>query len=363
MPEHETICGYGLADVRKSLCAAVDRRERRAAHRWTAELVTTPGAVGSLWAAYWVAWAAAQGAGSASPTIPIILKQSWDSISELAAEHIHAGDGWPAFRNDQRVRAMTTEMTARLINQARQTPVIWPSKEITQHDIATARETAPPPQADGPIVMRVWIRDEDHMELRMAAGRFIDAIERGELRQALSVVAWTLLPPVHQKLPVPLKIGVRGPVALAPKQRASAIWFWLELGRALLLARPNLHRGWVTLHNAIAEAFRLHYKRWTAAERMRILLAWILQLRASYSSQPESLWSAPPMTHTTHDIDLPYKEIAAELSNPNTPIIRNDKAPEPEKESKRAAAARIEAQLQEADSAILAAMGLTEDDL
>jgi hypothetical protein len=96
---------------------------------------------------------------------------------------------------------------------------------------------------------------------------------------------------------------------------------------------------------------------------MRILLAWILQIRASYSTQPESLWSAPPMTHTTHEIDLPYKEIAAELSNPDTPIIRKDKAPEPEKESKRAAAARIEAQLQEADSAILAAMGLTEDDL
>ncbi len=363
MPDHDTICGYGLADVRKSLCTSVDRRERRVAQRWTAELVATPGAVGSLWAAYWLAWAAAQGAGSASPTIPILLKQTWASISTIATQHVNYGEGWPAFRNDPQVRAAATEMTARLLAQARQTPVVWPSKEIIQHDIATARETAPPPQADGPIVMRVWVRDEDHMELRMCAGRFIDAVERGELRQALSVVAWSLLPPASQNLQTPLKVGERGPAALTPKQRGSPLWFWLELGRALLLSRPTLHRGWATMHSAIAEAFKLHYKRWTAAERMRMLLAWILQLRASYTAQPESLWSAAPMSHTIQEIDLPYKEIAAELANPDAPIIRKDKAPEPEKESKRAAAERMEARLNEADAAILAAMGLTEDDL
>ncbi len=363
MPDHDTICGYGLADVRKSLCTSIDRRERRAAQRWTAELVATPGAVGSLWAAYWLAWAAAQGAGSASPTIPILLKQTWGSISTVAAQHVNYGEGWPAFRNDPQVRAAGTEMTARLLAQARQTPVVWPSKEIIQHDIATARESAPPPHADSQIVMRVWVRDEDHMELRMCAGRFIDAIERGELRQALSVVAWSLLPPASQNLQAPLKVGERGPAALTPKQRASPLWFWLELGRSLLQSRPTLHRGWPTMHNAIAEAFKLHYKRWTAAERMRMLLAWILQLRASYTAQPESLWTAPPMSHTIHEIDLPYKEIAAELANPDAPIIRKDKAPEPEKESKRAAAERMEARLHEADAAILAAMGLSEDDL
>ena len=363
MPDHDTICGYGLADVRKSLCAATDRRERRAAQRWTAELIATPGAVGSLWAAYWIAWAMAQGAGSASPTVPILLKQTWASISATAAQHVKYGEGWPAFRNDPSVRATATEMTSRLLSQARQTPVVWPSKEITAHDIAINRDTSPPPQADGPVVMRVWIRDEDHMELRMAAGRFIDAIERGELRQALSIIAWTLLPPSHQNLQVPLKVSERGPITLAPKQRCSAVWFWLELGRSLLLSRPNIHRGWATMHSAIAEAFKLHYKRWTAAERMRVLLAWILQLRASYTAQPDSLWSAPPMTHTSHEIDLPYKEIAGELANPDAPIIRKDKAPEPEKESKRVAAERMEARLQEADAAILAAMGLTEDDL
>ena len=48
----DTLCGYAIVDVRKSLVEAIDRRDRRAAHRWAAELVATPAAVGSLWAAF-----------------------------------------------------------------------------------------------------------------------------------------------------------------------------------------------------------------------------------------------------------------------------------------------------------------------
>lgn len=118
MPEPDTICGYALADVRKSLREAIDHRDRRAAHRWAAELVVTPGAVGSLWASYWLAWAAAQGAGSASPTIPILLKQTWSSITNAAHD---LGD-WAAFRNEPEIRACVAETTTRLLDQSRQTP-------------------------------------------------------------------------------------------------------------------------------------------------------------------------------------------------------------------------------------------------
>jgi hypothetical protein len=51
---HKTICGYELTDVRKSLRGAIGRRDRRVAQRWAAELVATPGAIGSLWAALWL---------------------------------------------------------------------------------------------------------------------------------------------------------------------------------------------------------------------------------------------------------------------------------------------------------------------
>jgi hypothetical protein len=127
------------------------------------------------------------------------------------------------------------------------------------------------------------------------------------------------------------------------------------------------------MHSAIAEAFRLHYKRWTAADRMRVLLAWILQLRASFQSQPESLWVAPALSQTAAEIDLPYKEIAAELADPDTAIRAPEKGvgtgsgtasgPKTPADEKKAAAARAEAKMAEAEAAVLAAMGLTEDDV
>lgn len=363
MPEPTTLCGYGLSDVRKTLRDAIDRRDHRAARRWTAELVATPGAVGSLWASYWLAWAQAQGAGSASPTLPILLKQLWASITAKAQEHVTIGEGWPGFRNDPDVRVIAAETTQRLLSQARQTPVVWPTKEVTIYDVGNMRDTAPPPAADGPAVMRVWQRDDDSMDLRIMAGRFLDSIQRGDLRGALSVVAWTLLPTAQQGLQLPLKCGERGPAALPPKQRSSPIWFWLEIGRAALVTRQDLHRGWNTFHSAVAEAFKLHFKRWTAADRMRVLLAWILQIRASYQTQPDSLWSVDGIQQTLQEIDLPYKELAAELADPNAAVIRNDRAPDPEEDSKKAKASKMESRMQEADAAVLAAMGLTEDDL
>lgn len=362
MPEPDTICGYALADVRRELRDAIDRRDTRPAKRWTAELVATPGAVGSLWASYWLAWAAAQGAGSASPTIPILLRQTWADTTEAALQHVEAGDGWRGFRNDPHIRASTAEMTLRLLAQPRQTPVVWPSREIILYDVSTMRDTPPPPQVDGPVIMRVWQRGDDSMELRMMAGRFMDALERGDIRTALSAVAWTLLPHASQGIAQPLRIADRGPAALPPKARGSALWFWLDVGKALLMARPNLHRGWLTMHNAIAEAFRLHYKRWTAADRMRVLLAWILQVRATWVAEPANLWTADGLQQTTAEIDLPYKEIAAELADPQAAVVQNQKAPAPAVESKRQAKDKMEAKMADADAAIMAALGLTGDE-
>jgi len=367
MPDPDTICGYSLSEVRRELRDAVDKRERRAAQRWTAELVATPGAVGSLWASYWLAWAAAQGAGSPSPVVPILLKQFWSDAATAAQAHMEmagdAAEGWRQFRNDPKVRSIAFEVTARLLTQARQTPVVWPTRDVTTHDVSTMREQSPPPAADSEAVLRVWQRGEDHMEMRLMAGRWIASLEAGELRAALAAVAWTLLPPQYQGN-VPLRCAERGPAALPAKQRASPVWFWLEIGKSLLQSRgAALHRGWLTLHTAIAEAFRLHWKRWTATDRMRVLLAWILQIRAALEpAHAADLWSSPPLQFTAQEVDLPYKEIAAELAHPDAAVYRA--APSQallEEDSKKAAAERMEAKIAEADAAIMASLGFTDD--
>jgi hypothetical protein len=361
-PKVPTICGYELADVRRALRDAIDRRDSRTAFRWAAELVATPGAIGSLWAACWLSWATIT--GSASPTLPILLRQDWDKMTTYA--YAHDGD-WVAFRNDPPVRAAAAEIVTRLLAQIRQTPVIWPSKEIVLYDIGTFRESPVPAAADGPIAMRVWQRGEDALDVRIMAGYWLEAIRRGDLRAALSVVAWTLMTPAQQGHSTPLKFAERGPATLPPRQRASPIWFWLEIGRALLISRgEGLHRGWMTMHSATADAFRQHFKRWTAAERMRVLLAWIIQIRSAFQPAPEGLWSADPIRLTIHEIDLPYKEIAAELADPDTAIIQHQKAPTAktlEADGKKAAVARAEAKMAEADAKILAMMGLSEDDV
>ena len=361
MPESDTICGYALTDVRKTLRDAIDFRERRKAHRWTAELVVTPGAVGSLWSAYWMAWSVAQGAGSASPTLPILLKQSWTDIAAKA--HDYAGD-WSAFRNDPAVRAIAADTTERLLIQSRQTPVVWPSREVILYDVGTMREQQPPPAVDSSVVLAVWQRNEDSMELRMMAGRWLTFLIAGDLRSALSCVAWSMLPTAQQSLPQPLKVADRGPPTLPPKARTSPLWFWLDIGRAYLKSTPDLHRGWITMHAAITDAFRSNYKRWTAADRMRVLLAWILQIRASMTPHPNDLWTALPIDLTAAEVDLPYKEVAAELANPLTAIQKpQKKEKEGEEEGKKAVAERAMTKMATADAAIYAAMGLTEEDV
>lgn len=354
MPEPMTICGYGLGDVRRSLRDAIDRVDRRAANRWTAELVVTPAAVGSLWSVFWVAWSVA--AGGPSPTLAILLRQTWDQIT--AAATAYAGD-WPAFRNDPQVRGIAAEMMMRLLTQPRQTPVVWPSKEVILYDVSAMRETPVPAAADGPVVLSVWHRTDDALELRLMAGRFLAAVERGDLRMALSAVAWTMMPTATTSL----KAMERGPASLTAKQRASPLWFWLEVGAAYLSARPQLHRGWITAHRAIVDACKSHYKRWSAADRMRILLAWVLQMRAVLQPVPDSLWVALPLEITAAEIDLSYREVAAELTDPEAacrPAAAATTATT-EKDKKREAASRAEARMAEADAKIMALMGLTDD--
>jgi hypothetical protein len=199
----------------------------------------------------------------------------------------------------------------------------------------------------------------------MMAGRFLAALEAGDIRTALSAVAWTLLPPAQQALTQPFRVADRGPPALPMKMRTSPFWFWLDLGKALLAERGSsttIHRGWYSMHQAIHAAFRDHFKRWTASERMRLLLAWILQIRATYVAEPQGLWTADAMTQTLVEIDLPYKEIAAELANPQDQVIQQGRAPDPETESKKAKQSRLAARMAESEAAVMAAMGLTEDE-
>jgi hypothetical protein len=132
----------------------------------------------------------------------------------------------------------------------------------------------------------------------------------------------------------------------------------MELGRSYFQSRPHLHKGWLTMHNAVADAFRVHYKRWTTVERMRILLAWTLQVRASMTQQPESIWSAAPLNQTVEEIDLPYKEIAAELADPNTVIQQKQRAQKEETQKSKS-----ETKMAEADAAVMAALGLSADDI
>lgn len=351
--DSSTICGYALSDVRRSLRDAIDRRDARAAKRWSAELVVTPGAVGSLWASYWLAWASAQGV----PIIPILLRQTWETITITAKEYMDTGDGWPVFRNDHQIRAVVGEMTSRLLSQPRQTPVVWPSKEIVLYDVGNMRDTPPPAATDSPVVMRVWQRDADSMDLRMMAGRFLDSLERGDIRSALSAVAWTLLPAAHKG-----PVSERGPAtAKNQKERTSPIWFWLDIGKALLLSRgpAGLHRGWLTMHNAVAEAFALHFRRWSSADRMRMLLAWILQLRATWVAEPAGMWVADSVQQTAAEVDLPYKEIAAELADPQAVIHITPSPVVPTvTEAKQQTKERMESKIAEADAAIMAVFGL-----
>lgn len=352
---HKTLCGYDLSDVRKTLREAIDRRDTRAAGRWTAELVATPGAIGSLWASFWLAWATA-GSG---PAIPILLHQSWESMVAAA----RASDGqWMTFRNDPDVRASCYDMTLRLVEQPRPPPIVWPSKEVSLFDVSTLRDAwklgTVPAAMDSPVVLRVWNRNDDALDLRYVAGQWVDSITRGDIRIALSCVLWTLLPTTE------IKCKERGPAGLTPKQRTSPLWFWLDMGKSMLVGQA--HPGWLTFHAATRDAFKTHYKRWTSTERMRVLLSWILQIRTSCLPQADSLWSAAAMKLHTEDIDRGYQEIAVELSDPNAIVSSQttpkgadkDKPSKRKKEEKDDAARRSEEKLRESDAAVMKLLGI-----
>jgi hypothetical protein len=353
---HTTLCGYELTDVRKTLREAIDRRDTRAAGRWTAELVATPGAIGSLWASFWLAWASGSG-----PAIPILLHQTWESMVSSAQ---NSGGDWKSFRNDPNVRATCYEMTLRLISQPRPPPVVWPSKEVSLFDISTLRDAwklgTVPTAMDSPIVLRVWNREEDSLDLRYIAGQWVDSLTRGDIRIALSCVAWSLLPTTD------VKCSERGPPECSPKHRTSPLWFWLDMGKSMLLGQS--HPGWMTFHAATRDAFKLHYKRWTSTERMRVLLAWILQIRASCVLQSESLWVANAIPLHTEDIDRGYQEIAVEMSDPNAIVLatqgkHTDKDKEKGKgklkqEEKNELQRRAEEKLRQSDAIIMKMMGM-----
>ena len=91
---------------------------------------------------------------------------------------------------------------------------------------------------------------------------------------------------------------------------------------------------------------------------MRILLAWLLQIRASMTQQPDSIWAAAPLNQTVEEIDLPYKEIAAELADPNAVIQQKQRAQKEESQKTKS-----ESKMAEADAAVLAALGLSAEDL
>ena len=325
-----TICGYELVDVRRSLRDAIDQRNRRAAFRWTAELVATPGAVGSLWASYWLAWLD-------TPTLPILLRQSWGTIEAAAQAH---GD-WVVFRNDPDVRAAAAEITTRLLDQPRPTPVVWPTKDIVTYDISVIREQTVPVAADSSAVMSVWKRGEDDMEVRILAGRWLTFLETGDTRSALSIIAWTMMP-------TKVKCAARGP-SVSKTAARSPLWFWLELGRAV--TANTTHRGWPTMCAAVTHAFQTHWKRWTSAERMRVLLVWVLQLRACFAGTAVN-WTALPVHQRTEDIDLPYKEVATELGGTVTAT--------PGPTSPKKTMSKSEAKMAASDAALLAMLGIED---
>jgi len=222
-----------------------------------------------------------------------------------------------------------------------------------------------PATTDSPVILRVWDRGEDALELRMMAGHWMDALQRGDLRLAMSAFLWTMMKPQQQGLQVAAKCGARGPSELTVKQQKSPIWFWLDIGKSWFAARQGIHKGWPTFHNTVATAMRTHYLRFTQVERMRLMLGWMLQIRASLTPQAESIWMAPPLQQTLVEIDLPYKEIAAELADPNNVVMapeeRNRPPPLTEKEQKKLDAAKAEARLREADEKIMAFLGLSDD--
>ena len=342
----KTLCGYDLSDVRRSLKEAIGRRDKRAAHRWAAELVATPGAIGSLWSSFWLA---CETSADGNPTMPILLSQVWTEMVGIANRH--AGD-WAAFRNDEVVRRSVAEVTTRLLDYNRQAVFTWPSKEVALYDVSTTLEKVPAATADSPIVTAVWSRNHDAMELRQLAGHWVEALHRGDMRIALSIIMWTMLPTTK------IQCGARGP----PHNRNSPIWFWFSVGSSLLRT-ISAHPGWLTMHDVTVEAFTDHYKRWSSTERLKIILFWTMQIKAAMKRGTDlSMWSIAPIQLSVTDIDLPYKEIAVEFTSQEAPIEAATAVKAPVKAVKAVKespeTSKILDKMKAADEQILAMMGI-----
>ena len=78
------------------------------------------------------------------------------------------------------------------------------------------------------------------------------------------------------------------------------------------------------------------------------------------TQQPDSIWKAEPLNQSVEVIDLPYKEIAAELADPDSVLRQKEKK---EKQEEQTSKTRSEAKMAEADAAVMAALGLGADDV
>lgn len=342
-----TTCGYDLGEVRKSLREAIGRRDRRAANRWAAELVVTPGAIGSLWSSYWLA---CESSADGNPTLPILMGQTWATLVEKAQS---CATDWAIFRNDEGIRRSVAELTCRLLDYPRQSVPSLPGKEVALYDVSTVLEKTIPASADSPIVLGAWSRNHDSMELRQLAGHWIDAIHSGEMRIALSILVWSLLPSTK------VKCGPRGPKKIPATAKGSPMWFWFSLGASLLKA-INVHPGWLTFHDMTVEAMTDHYRRWSPTERLKILAFWTFNIRASLGSKES--WSIQPVPLTTEEIDLPYKEIAGELSSKgpvsNDPVSKTQPKTQTPKEEKASKESKLSQKMKDADDTVLAMLGV-----
>jgi hypothetical protein len=84
---------------------------------------------------------------------------------------------------------------------------------------------------------------------------------------------------------------------------------------------------------------------------MRVLLVWVLQLRACFAGTAVN-WTALPVHQRTEDIDLPYKEVATELGGTVTA------APGPT--SPKKTMSKSEAKMAASDAALLAMLGIED---
>jgi len=180
------------------------------------------------------------------------------------------------------------------------------------------------------------------MELRHVAGHWITALENGDTRIALSIMLWSMLPTTK------LQCGKRG--------LQSPLWFWFSLGAAVLKSK-QVHQGWLTMHDDVVAAVTEHYKRLTPSDRLRIILFWLMQIRAT-NLDGQGLWSIKSVT--VSDIDLPYKEIAAEIAGGVLVEVKGQgKEKEKDKDKEKAnVKSKMEEKMKIADEQIMALMGI-----